>query len=117
LNGVVLSGAVWSPADPQQQTTIVITGPGEFYEYAKGGADSPLPDSSPSRQRAAEMQSYRAEALSEGIASRRNIESTSSTAIRIFPLPHHINSPNKPPPMNCETASMGVSFAFSAQVP
>jgi hypothetical protein len=50
---------------------------------------------------------YRAPALNDGIASRRNIELTSSTAIRMFPLPHHINSPNKPPPMNCETPSMG----------
>ena len=39
--------------------------------------------------------------------------STSSPAFRILPSPHHINSPNKPLPMNCETGSMGVSFSFS----
>jgi pimeloyl-ACP methyl ester carboxylesterase len=36
-DGVVLSGTVWSPRSTQQQTAIVITGPGEFYEYAEWG--------------------------------------------------------------------------------
>src|SRR5216110_107269 len=36
-DGVVLSGAVWSPRGPQQQTAIVMTWTGEFYEYAEWG--------------------------------------------------------------------------------
>jgi serine beta-lactamase-like protein LACTB, mitochondrial len=46
---------------------------------------------------------------SAGTASLRKIESTSSTDIRIFPLPHQSSSPNRPPPTNCAVASIGIA--------
>jgi len=36
-DGLMLSGAVWAPRAPSQQTAIVMTWTGEFYEYAEWG--------------------------------------------------------------------------------